>query len=109
MSKRLIAIKCCICQKNIDEARIRQSQKVVTCSKECAAKLKSARRQRYEQKHCRRCGTPCTPEERKEFRAWRIAKGQLRTRRGRPKLTTAQLAAKNGKPVQTEFTEMITV
>lgn len=98
--KRRDVLYCCVCKTNeISPERINHG--AVTCSKECAQKLRGIRRRLADRIKCRYCNAPSTPEERKAFRKWREEQG-LNRKRGRP----AKPAEPNG---QAAFTEMIHV
>lgn len=99
MKKRRDVLYCCVCKTNeISPERINHG--AVTCSKECAQKLRGIRRRLADRVKCRYCNAPSTPEERKLFRKWREEQG-LKRKRGRPA---------NPKPNgQAQFTEMIHV
>lgn len=117
MAKKLQSIKCCICTAAIPEDRI--IRKGVTCSQACRKELNARRRQREDVKFCRRCGQPCTPEEKKAFNKWRLETGMKQKHAGRPKMSAEQKQAaaqeryfkKHGVPMpkQAEFTDMINV
>jgi predicted nucleic acid-binding Zn ribbon protein len=93
-------IFCTICKKTVPEDRV--LRQAVTCSKECARTLKNLRRQKRDQKKCRYCAMPSTPEERQLFKAWR-AQSSRAPKRGRPKKVKPEPAP------QEKFTEMINV
>jgi predicted nucleic acid-binding Zn ribbon protein len=59
---------CVMCGKVIPGDRSKLS---VTCSKECSADRKDYNRARADQRVCKYCQRPSTPEERKRFQAWR--------------------------------------
>jgi len=61
----------------------RELRKSNTCCDECAKKLKELRRRKKEQKVCRQCGAPSSPEERALFAAWRRQQFPPK-KRGRP-------------------------
>lgn len=95
---RVDKLFCCICKSPVAEDRI--LRQAVTCSKDCANTLKNIRRRKRDQKKCRYCNAPSTPDERKLFKQWIATLGN-RPKRGRPPLP---------KPMpQAEFTEMIHV
>lgn len=55
-----------------------------TCSKECAQLLRKIRRAQDDERECRHCARPSTPEERKAFKAWRATQPGYAKKRGRP-------------------------
>jgi hypothetical protein len=71
-----------MCTAEIGEDR--EKKKAITCSGECAKKLKSHRRKTKDVKACRQCGKPSTIEERILFQQWRREKFPKR-KQGRPK------------------------
>jgi hypothetical protein len=60
---------CIVCQSEIGLDRT--IKKAVTCSDECKKKLKAIRRSHRDEKVCRQCARPSTPEERTMFLRWR--------------------------------------
>jgi predicted nucleic acid-binding Zn ribbon protein len=77
---------CVIDQKVIPEER--EKRRAVTCSDECRTELIARRRKRKDDKFCRQCGRPSTPEERLLFARWRRATFPA-AKKGRPRLTPA--------------------
>jgi tRNA(Ile)-lysidine synthase TilS/MesJ len=61
---------CVMCQTPIPPERKADS---VTCSKDCSVKRKNYFRSRIDQKECRYCQRPSTPEERARYLRWRRA------------------------------------
>lgn len=91
---------CVVCRvSEISAERITHG--AVTCSKECARRLRTIRRRLVDRVKCRYCGAPSTLEERKEFKKWRLSRGE--GKRGRPKKPAIP---PNG---QAAFTEMMHV
>jgi methionyl-tRNA synthetase len=67
----------------IPEERIKKRQN--TCSKECKRALRGFYRKQAEEKQCRHCGKPSTPEERALFLRWRKTQPDyVAKKRGRP-------------------------
>lgn len=93
---------CTVCRTNEISAE-RITHGAVTCSKECARRLRTIRRRLVDRVKCRYCGAPSTLEERREFKKWRLSRGE--GKRGR-KLGSKNKPKANG---QAEFTEMIHV
>lgn len=61
-------IHCIMCTNPIPPERL--SRLGVTCSDECKKKRKDYLKARIENRHCRYCHKPSTPEQRKRFQAW---------------------------------------
>lgn len=61
-----------------------------TCSAKCAETWRRYRAYLVSQTHCPSCYHPCTPAERADFREWRLARGTLHAKSGRPVLTSDQ-------------------
>jgi len=59
---------CIVCMNEIPPER---KSDLVTCSKECTARRKNFLRSKVDQKACRYCFSPSTPEERVRYQAWR--------------------------------------
>ena len=64
-----LTFHCVMCGDAISPDRV--TRKAVTCSEAHARDLKNARRILRDMTRCRLCNRPSTPEERKEFTAWR--------------------------------------
>lgn len=79
--------KCAYCGGPIDHDRARKRKK--TCSDEHTRLYNQYRRYQWSMTRCPSCYRPSTPEERKEFKAWRAHRGDvLKTvGRGRPSKT----------------------
>ena len=80
------AMYCIVDGKPIPESRV--ANRAVTCSAECARKASAIRREMVDQRRCRHCHRPSTPEERKQFAQWRREQGKLKSV-GRPKADPA--------------------
>ena len=65
---------CTICGNPIPEERARLQ--TATCSEPCKNKLDVIRAHQRASKKCPACLHPSTPEERAEFRAWRVDRGE---------------------------------
>lgn len=65
---RNTVIHCCMCGEPIGHDRPKMA---LTCSDACRDARKNYRRSRQDQRACRYCLQPSTPEERKQFQAWR--------------------------------------
>jgi len=63
-------MKCVVCTTPIPETR---KWDAITCSKECTKIRKDYGRSRVDEKQCRYCQRPSTPEERDNYMAWRRA------------------------------------
>jgi len=68
-----LTIHCCICTAVIEEKRSRRN--TATCSEKCKNKLDSIRAEQRRSKKCPHCLAPSSPEEREEFRKWRVNRG----------------------------------
>jgi predicted nucleic acid-binding Zn ribbon protein len=75
-------IFCAVCRNPIPEDRV--IHRAITCSAICKTKLNEIRRSHKEEKFCRQCARPSTPEERKLFARWRRETFPA-PKRGRPK------------------------
>ena len=78
---------CAACPKQVPLRRIMGRDAIRTrhtCSAACEKIVREADRLRTSKKMCRNCRHPSTPEERKEFIAWRKSRGDLREKVGKP-------------------------
>jgi hypothetical protein len=78
-----VAPKCMVCGDDIPLPRSRDSRHS-TCSKDCHDLLKKYRKQVDNLKYCPSCLHPNTPEQREEFRKWRMDRGDKKSHNGRP-------------------------
>lgn len=63
----------------------RAIRKSNTCTRECAKTLRAIQRARVDQRRCRICAKPSTPEERKAFQAFLRSHPEYKpVKRGRP-------------------------
>lgn len=72
---------CVICKNQIPRERASKE----TCSRQCADTWRQHREEILARTRCPHCYHPSTPEERADFRQWRIERGTLRPQRGRPR------------------------
>jgi predicted nucleic acid-binding Zn ribbon protein len=99
-----VSLHCIMCKEPIPPERL--SRLGVTCSDACKKARKEYLKARIENRHCRYCHKPSTPEQRKRFQRWvrweqknpppveeldeleRIAEAEARNAlpRGRPKM-----------------------
>lgn len=79
---------CVVCRSPVPPERA-QGRSRDTCSETCAAIWKLYQEHVLANSRCPRCYHPSTPEERRDFHLWRIERGDLHERRGRPRLTFA--------------------
>lgn len=75
--------RCIVCTNEVPPRR-RTGHSKETCSNECKKVLKAYRRWNVERRFCPNCRHPNTPEERKQFIAWRKATGSMKATRGNP-------------------------
>lgn len=80
---------CTICTKEIPPDRARRRTSV--CSEACKDKADYRRMKMMRNQKCPHCLHPSTPEEREDFRQWRIEKRGRRTKRGNPKPREAKI------------------
>lgn len=60
---------CVVCKEEIPEDRVRKQS--VTCKKECADARRRAQRTLQDERECRYCRRPSSPEEREAFNRFR--------------------------------------
>lgn len=79
--------KCAYCGDTIDVERVKRRKR--TCSDYHTKLLTQYRRYQWSMMRCPSCYRPSTPEERKEFKAWRAGRGDKlkEVGRGRPSKT----------------------
>ena len=76
---------CLVCRGEIPPDRLRHNAPVTCGNAACAKELRKRRTAILELNKCRFCGKPSSPEERREFNAWRKARGDKKKRGRRPK------------------------
>lgn len=74
---------CIVCRQPVPKKRATGRSKD-TCSPECHKVLRKYRKYVLESSHCPACYHPSTPEQRREFIAWRKSRGDRRATLGRP-------------------------
>lgn len=74
---------CIVCKQPVPKKRATGRSKD-TCGPECHKVLRKYRKYVLESSHCPACYHPSTPEQRREFIAWRKARGDRRESLGRP-------------------------
>jgi hypothetical protein len=79
---------CVVCQTQVPPDRAHSIHQRNTCSPGCAAIMRRYHDHVLKEKRCPSCYHPSTPEERRDFIAWRKARGDVREHRGRPQKTT---------------------
>jgi hypothetical protein len=80
------APRCVVCTKPVPAKRATSRSKD-TCGPACHKVLRMYRQHVLRSSKCPACYHPSTPEERKEFQAWRKMRGDRRHSVGRPKQT----------------------
>lgn len=78
---------CAACPKQVPLRRIMGRDAIRTrhtCSAACEKIVREADKLRTSKKMCRNCRHPSSPEERKDFIAWRKSRGDLQQRAGNP-------------------------
>ena len=74
---------CVVCKQPVPKKRATGRSKD-TCGPECHKVLRQYRKFVLESSHCPACYHPSTPEQRRDFIAWRKARGDRRHSVGRP-------------------------
>lgn len=77
--------RCVVCTAEVPKKR-RSSRSKSTCSPPCHAVFTLYRKHLLISSKCIACYHPATPAERAEYREWRKARGNLRRKKGRPKV-----------------------
>lgn len=83
--KKNVKLFCVVCRAEIPLNRLMKHPAVTCGDKACVRELKRRRRAHQEEKKCLFCGTPSTPQERREFKAWRAARGDHKKRGRKPR------------------------
>lgn len=84
MGKKNIKLFCVVCRREIPPERLLRHAPT-TCGSKCQREVGHRRRALSKKTKCISCGTPSTPEERREFQAWRKARGDHKKRGRKPK------------------------
>ena len=75
---------CVVCRAEIPPDRLLKYAPV-TCTSACSKELVKRRRAHLARTKCSTCGMPSSPKERREFNAWRKARGDKKKRGRKPK------------------------
>ena len=79
-----LVLKCVICSGDVPKKRASGRSKD-TCGPYCQKMLRKFRKFIVESSRCPACYHPSTPAERRDFIAWRKARGDRRNKPGRPR------------------------
>lgn len=86
---------CMVCNNKLSLKRFRK--KANTCSLDCQKHLKMMRRQLRDNRYCRLCHKPSTPEQRKKFKAYAATLEKKKPgRKPKPKPINAPKETGNG-------------
>jgi len=79
-----LKLHCLVCQSVVPASRATQKRYQGTCSPVCGQVMKLLHTHNRNNRYCKQCMHPCTPEEVKLFRQWRASLRPEELRRGRP-------------------------
>ena len=64
-------MRCIMCGERIPDERLMRRKDTITCSLVCSKERDKYWRRRRDEKQCRYCQHPATPEEQARYRRWR--------------------------------------